>query len=276
MNGLLIEAEQLFEQLNQPHLKIIDLTRHAVYKQLHVPHAIHVMPNQLVEPQELASGYLPCPEKMQALIVALQLSPQDYVVAYDDEGGAWAGRFIWNLHCIGFNQTAVLNGGLHAWLAGQYPVSNQKHIPLSSLQLFTPHFLSAQHHRIQYKTLKRHVDEQSIQIWDCRSKDEYTGQKQTARLAGHIPNAIHYEWNTALDKKNHLKLRPLNDIRQELQQAGFDFTKPVVVYCQSHHRSGLAYILGRLLNWQVYAYDGAWSEWGNHLQNPIVMGEKPL
>ncbi len=48
------------------------------------------------------------------------------MVVYDDEGGAWAGRLIWNLHCLGFENTSLMNGGIHAWLSSQdYPTSSE-------------------------------------------------------------------------------------------------------------------------------------------------------
>ena len=132
-----------------------------------------------------------------------------------------------------------------------------------------------QQYRIEYAELLEKVQSSQVQLWDCRTEDEYTGLRLAARRGGHIPNALHFEWSTALNRENHLKLHPLQRIQQRLEQLGFNLKQPVVVYCQSHHRSGLAYILGRLLGWKIQAYDGAWSEWGNRLDSPIATGELP-
>ena len=114
--GLLIEAEELAPYLGHEKLRIIDLCRRSVYEQLHIPQAVHVKPSLLVRQEEQATGLLPDQAGLEALIRHLNISPDHHVVAYDDEGGAWAGRLIWNLHCLGFENTSLLNGGIHAWL----------------------------------------------------------------------------------------------------------------------------------------------------------------
>ena len=273
--GLLIEAEQLVPFLGHEKLRIVDLSRDSVHEQLHIPHALHVKPHLLVRQEEQASGLLPDDAALQTFIEYLNISPEHHVVVYDDEGGAWAGRLIWNLHCLGFYNTSLLNGGIHAWLAAGYPTSadNEKLTKVESL--FNPNLKNIDQYRIQYFELLEKVQQQNIQLWDCRTEEEYTGQRLAARRGGHIPNAIHFEWSTAINRQNHLKLHPLERTQQRLEQLGFQLDQPVVVYCQSHHRSGLAYILGRLLDWNVQAYDGAWSEWGNRLDSPIITGESP-
>lgn len=273
--GLLIETEQLVPYLGHELLRIVDLSRQSVYEQLHIPHAIHLRPNLLVRQEEQASGLLPDADGLHALIEYLNISPDHHVVVYDDEGGAWAGRLIWNLHCLGFNNVSLLNGGIHAWLGAGLPTASEKE-SLNKVETLVPIELDAEkQYRIEYSELLERVEKQAIQLWDCRTIDEYTGQRLAARRGGHIPNARHFEWSTAIDRQNHLKLHPLERTRQRLAQLGFQFDQPVVVYCQSHHRSGLAYIIGRLLGWKIQAYDGAWSEWGNRLDSPIITGESP-
>ncbi len=272
---LLIEAEELVPFLGNEKLRIVDLSRRSVYDQLHIPHAIHVQPKQLVRQEEQASGLLPDVEGLNALIEYLNISPEHHVLAYDDEGGAWAGRLIWNLHCLGFENTSLLNGGIHAWLAAGLPTSSavETFAPVDTLVAVNQDHIEK--YRIEYENLLEKVHNHAIQLWDCRTEDEYTGLRLAARRGGHIPDARHFEWSTALNRENHLKLHPLQRTQQRLEQLGFNLNEPVVVYCQSHHRSGLAYILGRLLGWKIQAYDGAWSEWGNRLDSPIITGELP-
>ena len=273
--GLLIDAEQLVPHLGNDKLRIVDLSRASVYDQLHIPHALHLKPKFLVRQDEQATGLLPDVDGLQELIRYLNISPEHHVVVYDDEGGAWAGRLIWNLHCLGFENTSLLNGGIHAWLAAGLPTTSEveQFEPVSALVQVDQ--AKIQQYRIEYAELLEKVQGGHIQLWDCRTEDEYTGLRLAARRGGHIPNALHFEWSTALNRENHLRLHPLERTQQRLEQLGFNLNEPVVVYCQSHHRSGLAYILGRLLGWNIQAYDGAWSEWGNRLDSPIITGEMP-
>lgn len=273
--GLLIEAEQLVPHLGNEKLRIVDLSRASVYDQLHIPHALHLKPKFLVRQDEQATGLLPDAEGLRELISYLNISPEQHVVVYDDEGGAWAGRLIWNLHCLGFENTSLLNGGIHAWLAAGLPTTSEVEQFESVSTLVQVDQAKIQQYRIEYTELLDKVQSSQVQLWDCRTEDEYTGLRLAARRGGHIPNALHFEWSTALNRENHLRLHPLERTQQRLEQLGFNLNEPVVVYCQSHHRSGLAYILGRLLGWNIQAYDGAWSEWGNRLDSPIITGEMP-
>ncbi len=273
---LLIEAEDLLPYLDHPLLRIVDLSRQSVYEQLHIPHAVHLKPAQLLRQEENATGLLPDQAGLEALITHLNISPQHHVVVYDDEGGGWASRLIWNLHCLGFYQTSLLNGGIHAWLAAGLPTTADEEQSLPVGHLVAVNLAQQEQYRIGYGELRQKVEQGGVQLWDCRSEDEYTGIRLAARRGGHIPGARHFEWSTALNRQNHLKLHALERTQQRLEDLGFQLDQPVVVYCQSHHRSGLAYILGRLLGWQIRAYDGAWSEWGNRLDSPIITGESPF
>ena len=273
--GLLIDAEDLVSYLGHEKLRIIDLSRRSVYEQLHIPHAIHFKPNLLVRQDEQAMGLLPDQAGLEALIRHLNISPEHHVVVYDDEGGAWAGRLIWNLHCLGFERTSLLNGGIHAWLGAGLVTSSKVDPIIPVAQLVAVNLAKKDQYQIEYEQLLEKVQQNTIQVWDCRTEDEYTGLRLAARRSGHIPTARHFEWSTALNRENHLKLHSLERTQQRLEQLGFNLHEPVVVYCQSHHRSGLAYMLGRLLGWNIQAYDGAWSEWGNRLDSPIITGELP-
>lgn len=123
---------------------------------------------------EQATGLLPDVEGLQELIRYLNISPEHHVVVYDDEGGAWAGRLIWNLHCLGFENTSLLNGGIHAWLAAGLPTTSEveQFEPVSALVQVDQ--AKIQQYRIEYAELLEKVQSSQVQLWDCRTEDEYT------------------------------------------------------------------------------------------------------
>jgi len=89
----------------------------------------------------------------------------------------------------------------------------------------------------------------------------------TAAKNGHIPGAINAEWTSLMDRNNSLRIR--KDAKEYLASLGLTSDKSIVTHCQSHHRSGFTYLVGKALGFNIRAYHGSWSEWGNHPNTPV-------
>lgn len=263
---LLLEPAELHAVAREPRLLIVDLGKESVYRQVHVPGAVHCNGRQLVAGEQPAPGKLPSLQQLSGLFSALGLTPDTHVVAYDDEGGAWAGRFLWTLEVIGHRRYSYLNGGIHAWLASGLPVGNQPQAATPSN--YTATFADGADADFDY-VLAHHRDTDHV-LWDARSPEEFAGSMVRAQRAGHIPGARNYEWTRAIDRADSLRVRPLDQVRAELAALGIGGDKTVITYCQTHHRSGFSWLLGKLLGFpRMKAYAGSWSEWGNRPDTPV-------
>ncbi len=264
---LLLEPRELAAALNDDGLLIVDLCKESVYRQAHIPGALWVSGRELVSGQLPASGKLPSVDRLEALFGRLGLRPDTHVVVYDDEGGGWAGRFIWTLDMIGHPHYSYLNGGLHAWLAEGLPITGAPGNPRAVEGLALKIHPEA---RADLDELKARLGDSRLAIWDARSPDEYQGLRILAQRGGHLPGAVNYEWTLAMDRENSLRLRDPETLRAELAALGISADKTVVTHCQTHHRSGFTYLVGRVLGFpSLKAYDGSWSEWGNLSDTPI-------
>ena len=77
-----------------------------------------------------------------------------------------------------------------------------------------------------------------------------------------------------MDRDRSFRILDLNVLRERLAELGISTDKQIVTHCQTHHRSGFTYLLGKVLGFpNIKAYPGSWSEWGNLPDTPIEQGE---
>lgn len=269
---LLIEPKELAAQLPLANTLIIDQSKLDTYLQHHIPGAIHLDFKRLQLGQKPTPGALPSLDDLNALFSELGLTPDTHVIAYDDEGGGWAGRLIWALDMIGHSQYSYVNGGIHAWLKDGLTTEAGENQPVASQ--FKIQSLQHDFALTKDEIIER-IGKPDFAIWDARSAQEYSGEKVISARGGHIPGAVNYEWTRGMDAENGLRIQNLDEFRELLKAMGIDESKEIATHCQTHHRSGYTYLVGKILGLNIKAYAGSWSEWGNDESTPVNTGEQP-
>lgn len=267
MSKRLLEPADLSPRLGERDLLVVHVASAPSYAAGHVPGAVLVTPAELVAGKPPAPGDLPDRDRLTALFTRLGYAPDLEIVAYDDEGGGWAGRFLWTLDVIGHDRWAYLDGGIHAWAADGAPIETAER----SRATRVAHIPVDDRPTARADEILRRLDDPTLLVWDCRSAEEYRGRKSGSARAGHIPGAVHLDWLDLMDPARALRLR--TDLDTLLAARGIDRERDVVTHCQTHHRSGLSYLVGRLLDFpRIRAYPGSWSEWGNRTDTPVASG----
>jgi len=263
---VLIEPQALADMLDAAELLLVDLCKAETYTQNHIPGAVHIEYSCLLGGQVPSPGKLPLVEQLSQVFSAIGLTPDKYVVAYDDEGSGKSARLLWTLHVIGHMRSSVLNGGLIAWANEGHPLLSDGVTPTPSD--YTAHIDCTAHASKEYILGK--LDDDSTQLLDARTVEEYQGTNVRALRGGHIPGAINLNWLDTIDRDNNARLKADTDLQVMLEQCGFAKDKEVITYCQTHHRSAHSYMMLKHMGFdKVRGYDGSWSEWGNDPSTPI-------
>lgn len=70
-----------------------------------------------------------------------------------------------------------------------------------------------------------------------------------------------------MDPQRQYRIR--SDAEYYLREKGLTKEQEIVTHCQSHHRSGFTYLVGKSLGFNIRGYHGSWAEWGNHSDTPV-------
>lgn len=279
----LLTAADLQAHLFDPNWCIVDC-RHdlfdtslgaRVYREGHIPGAVFAsVDDDLSGAKNGRNGRHPLPDRdaLVARFRAWGIGNDTQIVAYDAQGGQYAGRVWWLARWLGHPGVAVLDGGWQAWMA---------HANWSSVEApeRKPRQFDARAplvRVVEASELLAGVASRSpgdTVLVDVRAPERFRGEQEPIDpVAGHIPGAVNRFWQQNLDADGRFKSAA--QLRSELAPIiGSRSPSAVVAQCGSGVTGChllLSMEIAGLSGAALYA--GSWSEWIADPSRPIALG----
>ncbi|MEJ2631845.1 MAG: sulfurtransferase [Acidihalobacter sp.] len=277
----LVSPAELAARIDEPEILVVDCRFDLAHPRIglqayaegHLPRAVYadLEADLSAEPGPLDGRHpLPDPDELARKLGGWGIGDGTQVVAYDDAGGAWAGRLWWLLRWLGHERVAVLDGGVPAWIAEGYALSREE--AARSPRSFTPSPDSAM--MIDVATLAQELERGACRLVDVRAAARFRGEQEPIDpVAGHVPGAVNRPFAENLDPSG--RFLPAVQLAGALQElcAGLA-PERVVAMCGSgvtacHLLLAMAHAglpVGRL-------YPGSWSEWIRDPRRSVAVGE---
>ncbi|MDE2620600.1 MAG: 3-mercaptopyruvate sulfurtransferase [Sphingomonadales bacterium] len=275
----LVSVEWLAGEMAACDLRIVDASKHlpeagrdarAEYEDGHIPGAVFLDLENLVEPSAAVENTLPSPERFASAMQALGLGDGSRIVLYDDSAVKSSARAWFMLRMFGAHHVAILDGGLAAWVAAGHPLE-------SGVKTHRHRHFTAWSDPAQVRSKAQvlaNLASRAEQVVDARGAPRFTGASPETRpglASGHIPGSLNVPY-TALYRADGTFRSPA-ELREVFTQAGVDLTKPVVTSCGSGVTACVvAFALHLMGKDDVALYDGSWTEWGADPDTPKAVG----
>lgn len=153
----------------------------------------------------------PTPEAFGAAMERLGVGDGRRVVLYDDAGSMWAARVWFMLRWIGFDDAALLDGGMTAWRAEARPLetgpSRPAPVPAGSLSLAPRPRLIAHKDEVMAA-----IDDGATCLIDALPEAVFRGEVAMYGRPGHIPGASNVPAAGLIDSETG-RFRPLDEVR---------------------------------------------------------------
>ena len=279
----LVSAEWLKENLDDPHLVVLDCTvgieqdaeggirtvsGRAGYEAGHIPTAGFAdLTGDLSDGDSPYQFAVPSPESLAATIGALGVGDDSRVVLYDAHNSAWAARVWWMLRWLGIDRAAVLDGGLNAWKAAGGSLSTE---PVSrQARTLTPKVrpqLIADRDEVLAS-----LGRDSIKLVDAMPDAHFRGEWTMYDRPGHIPGAVNVPVTSLLDDSG--RFLPSEELSAMF---GDERGSRVITYCGGGiAASANAFVMTRLGFTDVAVYTASLQEWASDPANPLVVAPMP-
>jgi thiosulfate/3-mercaptopyruvate sulfurtransferase len=276
----LVSPATLNQNLDNPNWVVVDCrfslansnAGSYAYRHGHIPHARYAhLNNDLSSAITSFTGRHPLPDfaLLAKKLGAWGITNKSQVVAYDDAGGAFAGRLWWLLRCLGHDDVAVLNGGIQLWQKQGFSLTTT--LPNIHATTFRPYLNSTCW--LNASQVQNSLAKKATCLVDARTPERYRGEQEPIDpVAGHIPGALNHAFQLNLD--NQGLFLSADTLRERFKQLISTRTpEQVVHYCGSgvtacHNLLAMEH--AGLTGSKIYA--GSWSEWIRDKNRAIAAG----
>jgi thiosulfate/3-mercaptopyruvate sulfurtransferase len=279
MANTLVSVDWLHKHLDDDHVIVLDASYHLPtakrdpdqeFVERHIRGAFRFDIDEISDHQSELPHMLPSAGQFDQLMRELGIGANMQIVVYDSVGLFSAARAWWMFRYFGYEEVAVLDGGLPAWISAGHDFEADRGKVIPTLKPFK----SKTHSEwvVDAQDLIENLESRDYLVLDARANSRYLGEAPEPRpgmRSGHIPGSANVPFMDLLDAKTGC-FKPVGEVRERFVKAGAEY-RPLVVSCGSGVTAcvlalGLE-IAGML---EPKLYDGSWSEWGSRNDLPIA------
>ena len=265
----LVGPDWLADRMDDPGLRLFDLSDLPGYRDGHIPGARHFWWQDLIEIHNPVYGMLLGPDDRAELMREAGVAPDSTVVCYDRSGGVYASRLIWVLRYMGHTSAHLLVGGLQGWRENGGDLSNESpaDYPAAGIGDIRDETINT-----NSGDIRNRLGEPGFVVLDTRTADELDETWRGKLRKGRIPGS---HW---LPRDQFLASGPVpsvispTELTDRLADAGVDLdtTNELVVYGLHATLASLPWLaLATLGGTHVRLYDGSWADWATREELPI-------
>lgn len=284
-SAALISTDDLARRLAAPAVRVFDCTTYlrprpeggynaesgrADYDKGHIPGAAFLdLAAELSDPHSKLRFTMPPLDELTKAFAAKGVGHGTFVVLYSRATPIWATRIWWMLRAVGFDDAAILDGGIDKWTAENRPLSTEAtdHPPATLTLRGRPEIF------VDSGEVKAAIGRTDTLTLNALSREQHAGTGgvvygRPGRIAGSscVPAA------SLIGPDRTLK--PIAELRAAFEGVGTTPDRRVLVYCGGGIAASLdAFVLTALLGHKnVAIYDNSMQEWSNDPNLPMQTG----